>query len=126
MVSKLTRDKIVIKLITCNNLHLLSSKITRLVNVIIKTIVIIGCSVFYFAFVTTQVRESLILTLTDQRIVSQKAVQLMSGSLYQATQVTNEVSLEAQVNNNRNTVDIMYSELSQSGHHCKADMVGWS
>lgn len=41
------------------------------------------------------------MALTDQRPTSLKAVQLVSGSLYQATQVTNEISLEAQVNDNQ-------------------------
>ena len=44
------------------------------------------------------------MALTDQRTTSVKAVQLVSGSLYQVTQVTNEMSLEAQVNYNRNSM----------------------
>lgn len=59
-----------------------------------------------FNFVSTnkQVRDSLTMALTDQRTTSVKAVQLVSGSLYQVTQVANGISLEAQVNNNRNSM----------------------
>ena len=49
-------------------------------------------------------RDSLTMALTDQRPTSVKAVQLVSGSLYQVTQVTSEISLEAQVNGNGNSV----------------------
>lgn len=38
------------------------------------------------------------MALTDQRATKLNAVHLISGSLYQATQVTDEISLEAQVN----------------------------
>ena len=37
------------------------------------------------------------MALTDQRTTSVKAVQLVSGSLYQITRVANGISLEAQV-----------------------------
>ena len=40
------------------------------------------------------------MALSSQRTTSVKAVQLVSGSLYQVTKITNEISLEAQVNNN--------------------------
>lgn len=49
-------------------------------------------------------RDSLTMALSNQRTTSVKAVQLVSGSLYQVTQVANEVSLEAQVNNNLNSI----------------------
>lgn len=42
-------------------------------------------------------RDSLVMALTDQRTTSVQAVQLVSGSLYQVTQATTEISLEAQV-----------------------------
>ena len=44
------------------------------------------------------------MALADQRTTSVKAVKLVSGSLYQVTQVTHEISLEAQVNNNRSSI----------------------
>ena len=62
------------------------------------------CSSLNFVSTNTQVRDSLTMALSNQRTTSVKAVQLVSGSLYQVTQVANEVSLEAQVNNNLNSI----------------------
>ena len=48
-------------------------------------------------FCESQVRQSLIMAITDQRPASLQSVKLISGSLYQATQIINEVSPKAQV-----------------------------
>ena len=44
------------------------------------------------------------MALSSERTTSVKAVQLVSGSLYQVTKIANEISLEAQVNNNKNFI----------------------
>ena len=51
----------------------------------------------FYCFFNVKVRSSLILAMTYQRPTSQHSAKLISGSLYQATQVTREVSLDAQV-----------------------------
>lgn len=58
---------------------------------------------FYVASISSQVRGALIMAISDQKTTSQQSVKLISGSLYQVTQVINEVSLEAQVDNNQNS-----------------------
>ena len=53
------------------------------------------------------------MALTDQRATKVKAVHLMSGSLYQATQVTDEISLEAQVNQVTNEISKMCRQMKK-------------
>ena len=54
---------------------------------------------FSYCFSNVKVRSSLILAITYQRPTSQHSAKLISGSLYQATQVTREILLDAQVKN---------------------------
>ena len=54
---------------------------------------------FFYCFSNVKVRSSLILAITYRRPTSQHSAKLISGSLYQATQVTSEISLNAQVKN---------------------------
>ena len=48
------------------------------------------------------------MAITGQKSTSEQSVKLSSGSLYQATQVTNEISLEAQVDEDGKTLEKIY------------------